>query len=131
MINSLLRHYSQYLVSQSPRGILRQKHNLAPGDSINNFTVSCVSPVSAFGMTQIKCEYAGVPKYIHLDSDVTNNAMGIVFPSPSMNNHGTALAVQRMISACASSAYPVRDTMARMTENSLSRVLSEDSLNIL
>lgn len=93
MITSLGRHYSQYVVSQSPRGILRQKTCVSPGDSINNFTVFSVRPVKAFGVTQIKCEYASLPKYIHLDSDVTNNAMGIVFPTPSMNNHGTALAL--------------------------------------
>ena len=48
--------------------------------------------------------------------------MGIVFLSPSVDNNGTAMAIQRMILNCGSDKYPVRDTIDKMEKKSLNEL---------
>ena len=74
-------------------------------------------------------KYENIENYVHLDCDLKKNAMGIVFLSPSVDNNGTAMAVQRMILNCGSKKYPVRDTIGKMEKKSLNEMRSGSELD--
>lgn len=74
-------------------------------------------------------KYGNIENYVHLDSDVKNNVMGIVFLSPSIDNSGTAMAMQRMLLNCGSNKYPIRDTLEQMEKKSLNTVRRASELD--
>lgn len=55
--------------------------------------------------------------------------MGIVFLSPSIDNSGTAMAMQRMLLNCGSNKYPIRDTLEQMEKKSLNTVRRASELD--
>ena len=71
-------------------------------------------------------DYKNINNYIHLDSEVTNNSMGIMFMTPSTNNLGLPLIIQRLINESGNNNYKTKRSVYEMEKRSLNQFYSRD-----
>ncbi|KAI8814812.1 Metalloenzyme, LuxS/M16 peptidase-like protein [Cladochytrium replicatum] len=98
-------------------------------DVVHGFQLRELQPVPEYNMTALQFQHLKTgAKYVHLQSDDSNNVFSVTFKTPPLDSTGVPHILEHT-TLCGSTKYPVRDPFFNMLNRSLSTFMNALTAN--